>query len=269
MVRIAAGLATLGTVCALATAAAAQPAPAPSSDWTITIGVEGRVLPTYEGSDRMMLRPVPLFGVRRAGTAAEFRTARDGASIALFEAGRFSIGPAAKLQFARKESADSDLRGLGEIGWALEAGAFAEYWPADWLRTRVELRQGFGGHHGLVSDLSADLVSRVTPQLILSAGPRLMLASAAATSPYFGITAAQSAASGLPVYNAGGGVRAFGAGAQARYEWSPRWATHVFVEYDRLAGAAASSPLVTQRGSRDQIQVGIGLTASFDIKGLW
>jgi outer membrane protein len=97
----------------------------------------------------------------------------------------------------------------------------------------------------------------------------MTLASAKATSPYFSITPAQSAASGLAVYDAGGGLRSFGAGAQARYAWTPRWAGHMFFEYERLAGDAANSPLVTQRGSRDQIQVGIGTTYAFDVPGLW
>jgi outer membrane protein len=254
---------------ALASAAAAGPAPAPSPDWTITIGVEGRVLPKFEGSENSMLQPFPIFSVRRAGTVDRFRSMRDGASIAILDAGRFKLGPTAKIRFARKESDDDNLRGLGDVDWAVEAGAFAEYWPAEWLRTRIELRQGFGGHHGLVSDLSADLVIPVMKQLTLSGGPRMTLTSAAATSPYFSITPGQSAASGLPVYNAGGGLRSFGVGAQARYQWSPLWASHTFVEYDRLAGDAASSPLVTQRYSRDQIQVGIGVTYSFDVRGLW
>lgn len=253
---------------ALVTVAAAEPAKS-GSDWTITLGVQGRVMPAFEGADSYILLPVPLFNVRHAGTQDRFSSARDGASFALFETGRFRAGPAASLQFKRKESASSALRGLGDIGWTLEAGAFAEYWPAGWLRTRVELRQGIGGHRGLVSDLTADVVMPVTPQLTLSGGPRVTLASAAATSPYFSITPAQSAASGLPVYDARGGLRSYGAGAQARYAISRQWSTHVFVEYERLAGDAAKAPLVTQRGSRDQIQVGTGITYSFDIKGLW
>ena len=270
MVRLTVGSVTLAAVCAFASLASAQPVSAPvSNDWTVTIGVEGRVMPTYEGSNGSMLRPLPMFGIRRAGTPWKFRSPRDGASIAILDSGQFRLGPTIKLRTDRKESADTNLRGLGDVAWAVEAGAFVEYWPMDWLRTRVELRQGFGGHHGLVSDLTADLVVPVTPQLTLSGGPRLSLSSAAATSPYFSITAAQSVASGLPVYDAGGGVRSFGAGAQARYEWSPQWATHVFTEYERLSGAAASSPLVVQRGKRDQIQVGIGATYSFDMKALW
>lgn len=253
----------------LATVPAQAAERAPNPDWTITIGVEGRVMPAFAGANSSVLRPVPIFRIRRAGTQDSFRSPRDGASIALYDAGRFKLGPTVKFRYARKEKDDNDLRGLGDIDWAVEAGAFAEFWPTEWLRTRAELRQGIGGHHGLVGDLTADVVVPVTGQLTLSGGPRMTVASAKATDPYFSITAAQAAASGLPVYDAGGGIWSYGVGAQARYAWSQRWAGHMFIEYERLAGDAANSPLVTQRGSRDQIQVGIGTTYAFDVPGLW
>lgn len=243
--------------------------PKPISDWTITVGAEGRYSPRYEGANSSMFRPVPIFRVRRAGTHDRFRSPRDGASIALFESGGFAAGPTGKIRYKRKASDDSTLTGLGDIDWTLEVGAFAEYWPTEWLRTRAELRQGFGGHKGLIGDLSADVVVPVTKQLTLSGGPRMTLASAKAINPYFGITATQSAASGLAVYDAGGGLRSYGAGAQATYAWTPQWASHIFIEYQRLAGDAANSPLVTQRGSRDQVEVGIGTTYAFDVPGLW
>lgn len=266
MSRLLAVMAALGAVFALVPGARAEPA---SADWTVTLGAEGRVLPAYEGSSSSMLRPFPLFEVRRAGKPASFRSPRDGFSFGILDYGRFIAGPTTKVRFERKESSDTNLRGLGDVAWAFEAGAFAEYWAADWLRTRVELRQGIGGHRGLVSDVTADLVVPVTKQLTFSGGPRMTLATAAATSPYFSITPAQSAASGLPVYDAGGGIRSLGAGAQARYEWSPQWATHMFIEYERLAGDAANAPLVTRYGTRDQIQVGLGVTYSFNMRGLW
>lgn len=239
------------------------------SDWTVTLGVEGRVVPEYEGSRNVMLRPFPMFDVRRAGKPARFRSPRDGFSFGILDYGRFIAGPTTKVRFARNEGSDTNLRGLGDVGWTFEAGAFAEYWATDWLRTRVELRQGFGGHHGLVADVTADFVVPVSPQLTLSAGPRMTLATSAYTNPYFSITPAQSLASGLPVYNARGGVHSVGAGAQARYEWSRKWATHMFIEYERLSGDAANAPLVVAYGKRDQIQLGLGATYSFDMKPLW
>ena len=72
-----------------------------------------------------------------------------------------------------------------------------------------------------------------------------------------------------PPYTAGGGIYSYGAGAQARYFWNPQFATHVFVEYERLTGDAANSPLVVQRGSPNQFTYGAGVTYSFDMPGLW
>ena len=82
-------------------------------------------------------------------------------------------------------------------------------------------------------------------------------------------TTASVVISGLPIYDTKGGIRSYGAGAQARYLWTPQWATHVFVEYERLSGEPADSPLVTQKGSPDQVTIGFGVTRSFDIKTPW
>ncbi len=275
MPRWLAGLAAILAVLALGAAKAADStagatwARGSSSDWTVTIGAEGRVLPSYEGSDSYTVVPIPQFDIRSAGTPPHFHGPRDGFGFAVFDTGTFLFGPTFKLRLPRRESDNSNLRGLGDVDWALEAGAFAEYWPVSWLRMRAELRQGFNGHHGLVSDLMADVVAPVTPQLTLSGGPRLTLASTAATAPYFSVTPEQSAASGLPVYDAGGGLRSFGAGVQALYQWSPQWATYAFFEYKRLTGDAANSPIVTERGSPDQLQAGVGVTYSFDMHALW
>lgn len=244
-------------------------APGAASEWTVTIGAEGRVVPNFEGSDRYTVVPFPVFDLRRAGTPPSFHSPYDGFGFAILDTGRFRVGPAFKVRLPRNQSDDSDLKGLGDVDWAFEAGLFADYWVTPWLRTRAELRQGFGGHHGIMADLTADAVVPVTPQWTLSAGPRLTLATTAATTPYFSVTAAQAAASGLPVYNASGGVHSYGVGAQARYQWSPQWATYVFAEYERLTDGAANSPIVTQRGSPDQFEVGLGVSYSFDMRALW
>jgi MipA family protein len=244
--------------------------PAPAYDWTITLGAEGRLEPLFQGSTRERWRPYPIFAVRRFGTPEPFRGPRDGFGIGLIGGSNFQIGPVGQFVWWRREKADPPaLHGLGNVPWAGEVGIFAEYWSLPWLRTRAEVRQGFNGHHGVVSDIMMDAVVPVDAHWTLSGGPRLTLASTPALRPYFSIDAVQSAASGLPVFDAKGGVRSVGAGTQARYLWTPQWATHAFVEYERLTGGAASSPLVEQRGSPDQVTIGFGVTHSFDIKTPW
>jgi outer membrane protein len=244
--------------------------PAPAYDWTVTLGAEGRFEPLFQGSSYNRLRPYPIFAVRRYGTPEPFRGPRDGIGIGLIGGSNFQIGPVGQFVWWRRESMEpSALRGLGDVPWAGEVGLFAEYWWVPWLRTRTEVRQGFNGHHGIVGDVFMDAVVPVGARWTLSGGPRVTLVTAPAISPYFGITAAQSAASGLPMFDAKGGIRSFGAGTQARYQWTPQWATHAFLEYERLSGDAAGSPLVTQRGSPDQLTIGFGATHAFDIKTPW
>lgn len=266
-----AGLAAAALPVAASAADVARAVAVPvSTDWTVTVGAEARLMPSYPGSSRSVVAPVPLLNIRRAGTPRNFTSPRDGFGFSLLDTGNFHFGPTAKVRLPRKESSDpSRLLGLGDVDWAFELGAFVEYWPSRWLRARAEVRQGLGGHHGIVSDLTADVVYPATSQLTLSAGPRMTVVSAAANQPYFSISAAQSAASGLPIYNAGGGLYSYGAGAQARYEINRQWATHVFVEYERLTRDAANSPLVAQRGSANQTTVGAGVTYAFDIPAWW
>ena len=244
--------------------------PAPTYDWTVTLGAEGREEPLFQGSSRERLRPYPIFAVRRYGAPEPFRGPRDGLDVALIDEGKYQMGPVGQFVWSQREQANSPaVRSLGNVPWAAEVGVFAQYWWVPWLRTRTEVRQGFHGHHGIVSDITTDAVVPVGPQLTLSAGPRLTLATTPALTPYFNITPAQSVRSGLPIYDTKGGIRSYGAGAQARYLWTPQWATHVFVEYERLGGEPADSPLVTQKGSPDQVTIGFGVTRSFDIKTPW
>lgn len=252
-----------------ARAAGASVQAANPNAWTITLGIEGAAVPRYDGADDLVFRPSPIVDVRKAGTPPRFHSPRQGFGFGLLEFGQFRAGPVGKLRYSRHEGDSPDLRGLGDIDWAVEIGGFAEYWPVQWLRAYAEVRQGIGGHNGIVSDILIDAVIPVTAQLTLSAGPRLTLQSAKAVSPYFDVTPAQSVASGLPVYDAGGGVTSWGVGAQACYQWSPQWATYAYVEYQRLSGDVANSPLVSLRGTRDQVMVGAGVSYAFDVPALW
>jgi outer membrane protein len=240
--------------------------PPVSGTWTVMVGVGGEYKPDFEGANRSMLSPVPIFAIRRAGSTEQFRGPRDSASIALIDFGDLRAGPAGKFVPSRKANSYSELNGLGDVNAAVELGGFVEYYPVDWFRARGELRQGIGGHHGVVADLSADFIVPVIQRLTVSAGPRFTAETTKATSPYFGIDAVQAMATGLPIFDAKGGAHSVGAGAQVSYRIDPQWEVHSYVEYERLLGDAANSPLVKLRGSPNQTTFGIGASYSFDIK---
>ena len=257
-----------------ASAPAAYTPPVP--DWIVTVGVEGRIVPAWAGADvnKPAITGFPLFSVRKEGSPPDFPGPRDSIGFSIIDLGQIKIGPAIKLVWERKASDYAALNGLGDVNYAVQAGAFVEYWPASWLRFRGEVRQGFGGETGVTGDLFADVIAPYGPWTF-SAGPRMTLQSAAANSPYFSITAAQSAGSTisglpqLPVYHAGGGVYSYGAGTMVQYTFNPQWTAHALFEYERLTGSAADSPLVTQRGSPDQYTYGLGVTYSFAMHPWW
>jgi outer membrane scaffolding protein for murein synthesis (MipA/OmpV family) len=269
----------LGAMLALPNSASAQAAftlPAPpfelpalpsvSGTWTVMVGLGGEYRPNFEGSKNSKFSPIPIFTIRRAGSADPFRAPRDSASIALIDFGEFRTGPAAKYVPGRKSFNYAELNGLGDVNAAVELGGFVEYYPVDWFRMRSEIRQGIGGHHGAVADFSADFIVPVIQQLTVSAGPRFTWESTQATAPYFGVNAVQAAASGLSIFDAKGGAHSAGFGTQVKYRINPQWEVHSYIEYERLLGDAAKSPLVTTRGSVNQTTIGIGVSYAFDFK---
>jgi len=257
-----------------ATAPATSTPAAP--DWIVTIGLEGRIIPAWPGApdSKFGLSGFPLFSLRKDGTPPEFFGPRDSFGFSVIDLGQFKLGPAVRIIWERKASDYTALNGLGDVNYTVQAGGYAEFWPLAWLRLRGEVRQGFGGETGLTGDAFLDAVVPAG-QFRFSGGPRLTLQSAAAISPYFSITQAQSAGStisglpALPVYNASGGLYSYGAGAQVEYFFNPQWSAHAFTEYERLTGSAADSPLVTQRGSPNQFTFGLGGTYSFNMRPWW
>jgi outer membrane protein len=240
--------------------------PTPAGLWTVTIGAGGNVRPDFEGATHYLLSPVPIFSVQRAGSRQQFIGPRDGASIALFDTGGFRAGPVATSLASRKASSDTALNGLNDISTTYELGGFVEYFPVDWFRVRAEVRRGFGGSDGVFADVFADAIVPVWDRLTWSAGPRLSFANTHGTAPFFGIDQTEALASGLPVFNASGGLHSVGVGTQLRYQITSQWEAHSYIEYQRLEGDAAASPLITQRGSPNQTTFSIGASYSFDIR---
>lgn len=272
-------LAAFGAILAIPQSASAQtgftlPAPpfdvpmlpSPSGNWTVMVGIGGEYTPDFVGSKNGKLMPIPIFSIRRAGSVDQFRGPRDSASIALFDVGNFRAGPAFKYVASRRSDKYAELTGLGDVKAAYELGGFVEYFPVDWLRLRSELRQSMGGNTGTVADVSADVIVPLIQRLTISAGPRFTWKSTKATAPYFGVDAVQSVASGLPMYDARGGAHSVGFGGQISYRINPQWEVHAYVEYEKLLGDAADSPLVKLRGSSNQTTIGLGASYSFDFR---
>jgi MipA family protein len=233
--------------------------------WIVTVGGWTYAQPLFEGSDEFGFGVKPILSIRRPGSREWLSLPTDHGGMTLFSTNNFRVGPSLSFVQQRKQDDTDALRGLGDVKWAVEVGAYAEYWPTDFARTRVEVRRGFNGHEGFVADFSADFVWRPRPAWTLTLGPRLSLADDEYMRTYFSVTTAQAVTSRLPAFDARGGLKSTGALGSVTYQWTPQFATMAYVEYARLLGDAADSPIVTLRGSPDQVTAGVGAKYSFSV----
>ena len=164
----------------------------PLGEWTVTARGNVVASPKYPGSDELSWVGFPSFKARRAGTPDTFGAPDDPASMALIRSGGLRMGPSFRYIGTRSASDDVELTGLNKVPWTLEAGAFVEYWPTEFLRGRVDLRYGFHGHEGVVADFAADGFMRFA-QWTFSAGPRMQIASSNYQEAYFSVPAASPA----------------------------------------------------------------------------
>lgn len=264
-------------------AALAQPAPGvPQSaqtaqrprqpDWTLGVGVAPLLAPVWQGSRDVGLSIFP--DLRLNYRDDVFLSVPDGLGWNLVNRDGWKLGPLVKLRFGRRESTGgtpflvaggSDaLLGMGDVGLAGEAGAFAQYSVAGGkLRLRAELRQGFGGHEGLVADTSIgwnDAIGGVRSGWRYGLGVRAAYGDSDFTNVYFGVDAAQAARTGLAVAATGSGLVSAGVNGSLTRLIGPfgrDGAVTLFMSHDRLGDTVARGSLVSERGQRGQTAVGL------------
>jgi outer membrane protein len=218
--------------------------------------------PDYIGSDDYEPVPAGSLSLSTPGAEVIFTAPDDGVSVGLVGGKAFSAGLLGR--WLPDRGADGDLRGFDKIDWAVEAGGFAIWWPADWLRLRGELRRGFGGHTSWAANLGADAVYR-EGSWVVSIGPRVRWADDEFTRTYFRVTPLEAARSpfGINAYEPKGDFLSAGAIGSVEYRWNRRWSLTADAEYQRLTGDAADSPIVSRLGSEDQFSANIGVRYTF------
>jgi outer membrane scaffolding protein for murein synthesis (MipA/OmpV family) len=143
------------------------------------------------------------------------------------------------------------LIGMDRISACVEAGGFVNLRATAQWRLSQSLLGGSGACSGGLR-WGAD-VQLLWPALAahhsLSATAGLGWANARFTQTYFGVTELEAARSRNPRYRPGGGVTEVR--AQLRWNWllQPDWVLSTALDYKRLQGPAARSPLVERAGA--------------------
>jgi len=259
----------LALTLASAAPAFAQPRGA-DEGWGLVLGAGALSSPTYEGDDSSRVSILP--NIQLSYGDRFFASVQEGIGYRVLNDDALRAGPILRVKFSRDESGDqpfaingddtTDLVGLGDVDTSLEAGGFIDY-DLGQLTFSAEARKAFTGHEGLVADLGMKWSGRDAlfgPPVIWSIGPRARLVDDTYNAAYFSVSPTQSIASGLPQFDAGGGLHSYGLGATAIVPLTQDWTAVIVAGYDRLTGDAADNPLVLLRGSEDQASLGVFLS---------
>lgn len=215
------------------------------------LGAGGNLTPIYEGSSDYELRPSVLFRIK----SLHLGSLRFGGD----DDGGFSVGPSFRYLSERSVGDDAILTGINDVDASLELGVAVSYeW--DYARVFFQGRYGVTGHNGFVGEAGAQALWRPSEATKVSFGPQLSFMNGSYANAYFTVPAG---AAFLPAYTADGGLKSYGLVANVRHDFSDRWAVEGTVQWDRLAGDAADSPIVAA-GSENQFGVKINFIRKFD-----
>lgn len=263
----------------LASLAALQPptevsaeSPETGKAWSVSVGAGLILAPTYLGDDAYQLSAVPNI---RATFGDDAFASIEGVGYNLINTRGWRGGAIVAYNFGRDDDGDSpfviagddtdDLQGLGDVDGTIEIGGFLEY-SAHPITTSIEIRQGVNGHEGLIGEAEIRYSGRVIiadRMMLLSIGPSITLVDQNYNDAFFGVDAEQSAASGLDEFDADGGLLSYSLGGSFIFPIDDRISLVAITRYERLAGDAADSSLVEDRGSADQATIGVFLNYTF------
>lgn len=228
----------------------------PPQGTTLTLGGGVGVAPRYSGSDenRFSTALVLDYSMRNGFFVSSTRGLGYGNSL-----GNVDYSAALSYRTGRKDhNVDSDtmsdgsdhLRGMGNVKGSALGVVGLGYKLTNWLSAQLQAEVPFSQrdngaalHFGIVSPLYHSPKNSVTLGLTSSWGTNDYMQT------YYGVSAAQSAASGFTQYTAGSGIYACSLNLDWTHNFTESWSVVADAGYTQLAGDARNSPIVQRKAS--------------------
>jgi outer membrane protein len=262
-----------------------EPAAAPPIDPakldgdSLTIGVAGGVVPSYEGSNDYVLAAVPVVRARVARINIALRGNRAWADLVPTGGGPgwdFQLGPVAQVNFNRSAAiVDDRVRRLPHRSMAVELGGYVGIGKqgvitSDYDKLNVSVATVYdvaGGHSSYVVTPSIDYSTPLSTRAFVALSLSGDYMGQGYADTYFTITPADSVASTLPAFSAGKGWKDWNLSALGAVSLTGDL-THGLalmggVNYRHLLNDAADSPVTSIAGSSSQWTGLLGLAYTF------
>lgn len=248
-----------------------------------TIGLGIGMVPSYAGSNDYIAFPLPLVVGRVGGVGIspngpgfliDLNPGKPG--LVPQKGARITFGPAFRFRNDRNiQIKDDVVARAGTLDAALEVGGhIGVVWRSvakrlDQLSVGVQARRDvLGAHDGMVIEPQVTYRASVGGSFVLQAQASAEFIDDSFADYYFTVSPAQSAASGLPQFRAGGGLNRVGTTAILSYDLDRNplnggWGLTGVGGYSRLIGDSADTPFTAERGDANQFILGLGLSYTF------
>lgn len=235
-------------------------------------GIQGYVslgtglLPDYEGASKYIVVPYADAQVNDGNYFLRF----DGGALQfnLLDDDNWHAGPLIGYRMGRGDVYSGAVARMQHIRYSITDGAFVEYEhlaedPRSGERLTLSVADGNinrdsgfditlrGTVHRPLDFIDAGLIAAVSVDTAFGDGKYMQT--------YFGVDGPDALASGFPVFRAGSGLRKAGISLSLDQYLSPKWSVGVRMNYERLFGDAADSPVTAIAGSPDQMFAGLVL----------
>ena len=222
-------------------------------EWRVILGTAAQVQPAYDGSRAYRVEGGPVINIRYRDVA--FFSTGEGLGFNVLHGDHYQVGVAVAYDLGRQEKQDyANLRGMGNISAAPVAKMYASWvlsrkFP---MILRVDARQFVGGAEGAVGDAGVYIpLPGSSKTFVMFAGPSITLADNHYLQTLYGVTPAQSVASGHRIYEIPhAGTSAAGVGFSATKFLTDHLLLNADAALNQIRGSPAHSPLVERRTQR-------------------
>lgn len=239
-------------------ALAATPAMA-ESPWQGSVGAGVLIAPEYLGSDDFRTRAWPSLELRYSD--AFYFSPQQGLGWNALREGNWVVSPYLGYTFGRDNR--GALAAFEEVDGGATLGLRVSYDEGPW-------RYSLSGESALTGDVNgSDWQAQATwrtpldERTFMTLGPSVSYSSASWTRSMFGVSAQDSARSGVAAYTPGSGYWRYGLSGTLSYSLTPVWSLTALAGVTYLSGDAGDSPIVDDEGDALQPMLGAFISYRF------
>jgi outer membrane scaffolding protein for murein synthesis (MipA/OmpV family) len=218
--------------------------PVGPGDSRLLLGGSAIVRPAYLGSDDRVWTVLPY--IDYANRNGFFASTGSGIGYSFVNTATTQVGVRMIPRFGRRESQSADLRGMGDIGFGVEASV---YWTQALSRVWTVGLNLRGGDKGGELDAGVRRDFQLAPTTRLSVTGFVTAANGTSQQSWFGVDAGLALASGYAPYAPSSGLRNAQLAISANHFFAGRWIAIGGVGLGRVLGDAADSPIVRDRST--------------------